>query len=174
MNKGPLQTFNGVCLAFDVGLASIGTALFIKRKLVLSWLQESNPTKARGPDAWKHAARTYQDYGLCPDSIVIETMKIYKPQDIRKVIDARDILELQGIAGALANQWPDSIAYGVEPGGWKGQIKKQTMTNLIRATVKAYDWDSKIVLPSANELAHNVYDAVGLGIWAHGLPFRAR
>ena len=55
----------------------------------------------------------------------------------------------------------------VTPAQWKGQTPKKVTEQRAR---KALTWDELVAveLPSARSLHHNVWDAVGIGLWRWG------
>ena len=161
-------------LACDVGIRGIGCAYFVGDELLRAWY-EPEPTAERGPAKWCRVAATLNylrdDPSLSPDVLVIETMKVYAGrQGFGK--DPDDLLELQGIAGALAFGFRGGRVVGVLARDWKGQVPKQVMTERIRTWITRRGWLDRLAVPKPARLVHNAIDAAGLGMVYLGLEGR--
>lgn len=170
--------------AVDPGVRHCGVALFKEGELsdiglVRSKLESDHH---RGPELWY---LTGEDVALWlfgrADSLrevhlVLEVMQVYGgPQRI----DPNDLLELNGIQGAVAGHvLPDRIT-GYLPRQWKGTVPKNVFTRRILSKLSAKErWkvgiteaDTKIGYKHSEipqSLFHNTVDAIGLGLKALG------
>lgn len=98
--------------------------------------------------------------------VVIEMPRVYPVS--RQKGDPNDLLQLARVVGRLQEHY---LAQGktvelVEPRTWKGTLAKGAMTERIKGRLHAHEMDC-VALP-AKHLAHNVWDAVGIGLHALG------
>lgn len=151
-------------IAIDPGLNQSGLALFKRGKLQFACLTPlvngKNPIRAV-----PYIREELRKYAPRSDRIVIiEKPRVYQT-GLQKG-DQRDIVNLALAVGAIGQllrpKWLDSLIF-VEPHEWKGQVPKEIMQKRIDKTLTAEEL-SKIVWPSKS-LRHNVYDAIGLGLW---------
>jgi len=137
-----------------------------------------NPTKTGGgPEAWRSmAAELYAHvkarHGLV-GQLVLEGQQIYQVGHRAGKIgaDPNDLLELAGVCGALCVVFEVAEASRVMPRQWKGTTDK-TICQL-RVTKRLSDLESVAIswpgrAGKDSALAHNVYDAIGIGLWAVG------
>lgn len=105
--------------------------------------------------------------GAVLDTVVIEKPRVYDGQHQKG--DQRDIVDLAILVGALTQALAPSakVVLHVEPSGWKGQTPKAVTEARARAAL-AEDELAAVELPSAKSLHHNVWDAVGIGLWRLG------
>lgn len=103
-----------------------------------------------------------------PDLVVIERPRINAATHGSKA-DPDDLIKLAILCGAIAQAFQQRAmtVLFIEPAAWKGQLPKEVTT--ARAVARLSDAEmSRVVLPSAAGLQHNVWDAVGIGLWAVG------
>ncbi len=176
-----------ITLAVDPGLRGCGVALFMPYlyagvdgdpKLARA-AYVPNPFKmGKGPDSWLAMARAVQKWLPIPatdiDSLVIEGQHIYGATKMGASAgaDPNDLLELAGVAGCLYAILDPKVRQRVEPREWKGQISKVICQLRVNKRLSPEE-AARIVLPPTrgdrpSELAHNVYDAIGIGLWAVG------
>lgn len=79
--------------------------------------------------------------------------------------DPNDLIFLAFNAGRVVGNALN--VFTVLPRKWKGNIKKEVMTERIKRALPE-DRHSSVILPARKSLAHNVWDAVGLFLWATG------
>jgi len=100
-----------------------------------------------------------------PDVVVIERPEIYP----RMKVPPGDIVALALNAGWLDGQIAALETVWVTPKHWKGQVPKHIMYKRIMAALSDAEltaltsWLAR--LPKGS--AHNVVDAVGIGLWYH-------
>lgn len=173
-------------LSIDAGLDGLGAALFEDRELLQAWYSPGEPRGRdalgqlkRGPAVWRGLARSLawlnDDARTKPDRVVIETMKVYAGRNGYGK-DPSDVLELQGVCGALSVTFEHAGIVGVLARDWKGQVKKPIMLARIEGWISKRGWSERVIVPSAAKLVHNAIDATGLGMVALGLEgsFKAR
>jgi hypothetical protein len=165
------NTSRSLVLALDPGLQCTGAAIF--RYGLLSQV---------------HACRAYEqaDLALSAKKIAAEVNALFAPNErisglvielpkiyIGKVCaDPRDIRDLAVLVGTMlghigANSSPETFL--VEPRTWKGTIKKAIHHARIKAQLK--ENERAIALAAEDRFgarAHNVLDAVGLGLYILG------
>lgn len=83
--------------------------------------------------------------------------------------DPNDLIDLAALCGTIAGALQTAgsrVAY-VRPREWKGQTPKDCTEERARARLQPSEM-ARVLLPKAESLQHNVWDAVGIGLWATG------
>lgn len=119
-----------------------------------------NPERtARGPKTWLSMAEAVRAWcPETPDVVVVETMMVYPGP--RRGVDPADLLELQGVAGAVCALWPKASHFGFLAKTWKGSVPQAVFANRVYGKLSVQDrlrYD-----PCAPSLRHNIDHAVGL------------
>jgi hypothetical protein len=96
-----------------------------------------------------------------PDVLVVEKPKIYpgRAQKGRQ----RDLIDLAITVGRLEEQVLGAKIVRYEPYQWKGQVPKDETKRRVRAVLAPLELLS-VALPKKKSLAHNVWDAIGIGL----------
>lgn len=142
-------------LTIDPGKHFHGCALWEDTELAGAWYCES--------DAFLDELVRHIDV-LWINQVVVERMQIYPQTGVAK---ANDLLEVENSAGRAIGCIKALTAAEVTrvyASKWKGQVPKQIMTDRIIAKLPA-DEAGRIELPTAKSKHHNVWDAVGIGLW---------
>lgn len=160
-------------LAVDPGLTCTGWSRWALRRGSAPYLLCAGyvpPVKARGPAGWLEVASFLLERvaGWGVDILVVETMQLYARGKGGPGV-ADDLLELQGIAGAVAATFRNADVYGVLPAEWKGQVPKAVTLARVEALLERHGGDWGGVDWPAPSLRHNVADAVGIGAHAFGV-----
>lgn len=170
-------------LAIDPGLRHCGYAVFYGGRLVAAGLVRSPDHDNRGPVAWLAMATAVVDEldrQKLPmesgDELVLEGQQVYQTGKLagKMGADANDLLELSGVCGALAALYAGLTVQDfrrVMPAQWKGTTDKaicqlRVSKRLSDSEAMAISWPGKAGKDSS--LAHNVYDAIAIGLWAVG------
>ena len=160
----PIESLQSI----DIGLHGVASAYFQNGVLLGAWY-DLNRGRHRGPEAWATIAS-----GVLvpspPKVLTLETMQVYDTRSASGV-NPDDLLQLQGVAGALAFRFQSLGAQvaGVLPAQWKQQVPKKVMNERVRGWCQYLGWlDGRIMLPG-KERANDVWDAVGIGIVYQGL-----
>lgn len=145
----------------DTGLRRCGVAFFENRRLV--WVQLVSATK--GDDAVYEMARGVMGaVPSCPDRTYIEVPQQYPSSPVPRA----SLEQLTLVAGALTQvfQGRGSKVERIYPRHWKGQVPKKVMLRRIRAHLNEGERALVEGLSLPVSSAHNVWDAVGVGLWA--------
>lgn len=164
-------------LAIDPGLRHCGYAVFNGGQLVAAGLVRNSNKSDRGPAAWLDMAAavrvTAQSLPQMVGQLVLEGQQIYQVSKLagKMGADANDLLELSGVCGALAASFDAVEVRRVMPSEWKGTTDKticqlRVSKRLSDSEAMAICWPGKTGKDSS--LAHNVYDAIAIGLWAVG------
>lgn len=154
-------------LAIDPGVSlkgGTGYALFEHGALLHVGL--ATPSAARLEDRIAEISHEIQRdcarYGERSE-VVIEKMKVYS--FAKQKGSQGDIIDLAHLGGALLHLARTAVL--VEPAGWKGQVPKDVVQGLVEARLT--ETENEVLLlglePVARSRRHNVYDAVGIGLW---------
>lgn len=98
---------------------------------------------------------------------VIEAPKIY-PERLQKG-DPQDIIDLAKVVGAFHFAYDNcpgtNRVHDVQPYVWKGSIDKKVTERRVKKRLTERELEC-VELPSADSLDHNVWDAIGIGLYA--------
>lgn len=148
-------------ISVDPGVKVAGVAAFDDGELAWACLVQGEHPFRTAAAAWDAiGARVPRSIGL---RLVVEKMQVYKGLKV----DNNDLIEVALMAGAigmLAFQVSQHVET-VRPAAWKGQVPKTIMVNRIRERLSA-DETARVELPKARSLHHNVWDAIGLGLFS--------
>lgn len=151
-------------ISIDPGLRGCGVALWEGGVLVRAFYAANPDKKSRGAVAWVSMAREVKRLlGLTrAKQLVIEQMQAYTGGKI----DRNDILEVNGVVGAIAGALELANYYSCYPKTWNGGRKKEVTAANTKQAKESQVPRGRIELPSKS-LEHNVYDAIGIGLWWH-------
>ena len=139
-----------VLVAIDPGKHASGIAEFDGGILTYAWLGNS--------------------VSLNADEFVVEIPQVYRT-GLRKG-DPNDLIDLAFAAGMMIGQADphDSIdTTKVRPSVWKGQAKKDVIRRRIEKRLQASEMQVMAAVDRVTGAkAHNVWDAVGIGMWRLG------
>jgi hypothetical protein len=143
-------------VAIDPGVRHLGVAVFDNGRLVRARLVEiENLTEIT--------------YAICRE-VVIEKPQVYpkSPGDPNDLIDLAIVVgRIAGhfeVAQPLSRSQPPRFSF-YKPSQWKGQTPKPIHHARIRAELERQGTLSCVEIPRAKSLAHNIWDAVGLGLF---------
>lgn len=153
----------------DPGLRACGVAVF--RAGVLTWAAAvRGPTEGRGPELWREHGRRVSDAlhrrGIFAERgvLLVETMKVYTGE--RGKADPDDLLELQGVASAVASVapgwWP---VEGVLTRDWNGQVPAAIRRTRTQEWVREQGWLDRVDLETTARFQQDVWSAIGIGRW---------
>ena len=156
-------------LAIDPGLRHCGMALFREKLLIDAALvritadaygtSEAARLMALQVGRWKQRAA----YSL---ELVIELPKVYPTG--RQQGDQNDLIKLAALAGAIVGSCDWQSSRFIEPRTWKGTINADEMTGRIQGRLSDFERTRVDLESSPKSLHHNIWDAVGIGLWACG------
>lgn len=149
-------------LSVDPGLQHCGVALWSSEgKLIAAWLARgngktrgANEARARGM-RWRSIVRAVGEAKL--EWLVIEVPQVYKMSPG----DPNDLIDIAGVAGGLVCMF-DAPTHTYLPHQWKGDAPKKAIQAWCKKTLSRGEWSRIEAKPKG--LAHNVYDAVGIGL----------
>jgi len=151
-------------LSIDPGVRCAGVAYWTNDgRLSRAWLAVGSPTAS---PAWLSLSMLlYDDVGDVAE-VVIERPQIYARS--RSKGDPNDLISVALAAGLIVGEMlvdeGDTQVFEYLPAQWKGQAPKTVITERTKRALASAEL-SRVVLPSAASLAHNVWDAVGLGLY---------
>lgn len=95
--------------------------------------------------------------------VVVERPQVY-PRSRTKG-DPNDLITLALVAGMVAGKLDPAAVVEVKPREWKGQVPKDAMIERIKRTLPLEEYRVVAQVLCPPRLKHNVWDAVGLGLW---------
>lgn len=159
-------------LAVDPGVIRAGAAFFCNGTLVDAWLTTAVCWKWTARDIiatlWERHYSIYGDDGrrVWPDlKIVVEIPQIYVgARQKGRQKDLVDVALMAGmLLGAAASMTDDFVV--VRPAEWKGQLPKEVIEARVKERLSCTE-QLRIRLPKKKSLQSNVWDAIGIGMWA--------
>lgn len=150
-------------IAIDPGRTT-GWAIFVDGGLRRAGTRDSkDPNYFREDTPWDHMPLG----GLLTlDCVLVEVPRWY-PRDHK---DVNDLIDLAVLVGEL-KRFYESQDFKVElvwPRTWKGNVKKEIMTERILSRLKPDELALVPLRPRAKTPDHNTVDAIGLGLWKLG------
>ncbi|WP_375757961.1 hypothetical protein [Corallococcus exercitus] len=160
-------------VSIDPGLRHCGVALFDmpSASLLCAGLPK-NPEPAHGVlslASWASMAgavqawlrpRVHED----PFQLVIELPRVYAAAHQRG--DQNDLIQLAGVVGTLGGALaPVTERRSVFPREWKGTLDADAFIERIKQRLASAE-HLRVELPAAQDLHHNVWDAIGIGLHA--------
>jgi len=177
-----------ILLAVDPGLNGCGAALLHGDELAMAAYTKSTASKTDdlGARVQRMAASVHLSvlrhrYGGEISTVLVEWPRFYPG----KHVSGHALLSLAGVAGAIFGTFLGVERRTVEPPEWKGNLEPEAMIARIRGRLTPEE-RGVVVLPAGSCavcsrpeppfvdcekpscLAHNVFDAVGIGLWAVG------
>jgi hypothetical protein len=142
-------------VAIDPGVLNLGWALFEHGRLSRCGLsQASSPVEHAG-----NIAALYR-----PDVVVLEKMTV------RDIPNALDLLNVTETGAFVAGSLLPAFLYSATPSRWKGNVPK--LIHHARLARVLTEGEHAVafadVEPIRASLQHNVWDAIGLGLWGLG------
>lgn len=158
-------------LAVDPGLRGCGVAYFSREAFYptprLRWARYvRNPVRTGdGMDAIRAVAHEVGQQGPRShvDLLAVEFPQVYA--GAKAIGDPRDLLTLAAIDGAITIQCGREVLRYF-PREWKGQVDPDVLIERVKDRLDPAEL-ARVELPAAH-LAHNVWDAVGIGLKAAG------
>lgn len=167
-------------LAVDPGIRGSGAALFVGGSLV--WCDYvKNPCRS-GCGAAEAASMASWIVGACQGrngmiaEVAVEWPRVYV-RELRagSKKDPNDLLALCGVTTAVAALLAPARATSYAPSDWKGQMDKAASHFRINARLTPRERDVMAKMEeAAGALAHNAWDAAGIGMHHLGRTARHR
>lgn len=145
-------------ISIDPGIRHCGIAVWQDYKLINAQLIKGS--KAKIPQCFQDMVKSLEPHLKKLDLLIIEYPKIYSQRRLQKG-DPKDLLNLAALCGAISSKFKN-VTY-LEPKIWKGQTKKHVTEYRVKKHLSKEELNN-IKLP-CKYLQHNVYDAVGIGLW---------
>lgn len=148
-------------LCIDPGLRGVGIAHFNNKGELQSAAYVHSPKReGRGYLAQNAAAdAAWKWWGFTPPELtLIEHPRVYPGMPD---VDLNDLLDVAGVGASCALLFGNPRT--VFPSEWKGNVKKDVMTERIRGKLDPLEFGR--IEGGPKHLMHNALDAVGIGLW---------
>jgi hypothetical protein len=150
-------------VSIDPGSTAAGVAVWKKNTLRTAFLARGKTWEATALDI----IDTLNEKLLWPTSVVIEVPQVYMPK-YTKGDPNRSLTPLFLQAGALLGAFGLRVKHQtVLPKEWKKQTPKPIMTARVKERLSEQEL-GRVVLPRAKSLHHNIWDGIGIGLFATG------
>jgi hypothetical protein len=150
-------------IAIDPGACAAGVAVYRS-----STLKHVAVVQGR---CWHHTACQvvqwcHQDASAIPSVVVVERPQVYVQRHLKG--DPNDLITVALMAGATVMGLRTSATEIIEylPRTWKGQVPKDIMQRRIKT--RMFPSELAIVPDIGRGITHNLYDAVGIGMYYLG------
>lgn len=156
---------NSKIVSVDPGLAKVALAIWNRNTFELEracLVQHSHEVGTERVQKWRDMAYwvNVEVGDLGEVDLVMEVPQIYGGP---RAEDPNDLLDLAGVLGAIASSFAIAeVQWSPLPREWKGQLPKEITQKRVDAKLSPME-KAKIQWP-IKSLAHNVYDAIHLGI----------
>lgn len=152
-------------LAIDPGIRVTGWALFHNADGLVKAGLAKNPREGHGAEACRAMARAInEDVNDGYMRVVFEWPRVYTAAKSKG--DPNDLLPLVGVGMAMSAYLGEScIMYSVHPHEWKGQLPKDACH--ARILLRLTPSEAMVAAGAqrvAKSKAHNVLDAIGIGL----------
>ncbi len=148
-------------LSIDPGLSHCGVALWTDEGyLVRAWLARSPTRKTEGQGARIRGVVRAIGSGNVR-RIAIEVPQVYRMSPG----DPNDLIALASVVGAITHSFDAPVSMYL-PAAWKKQAKKEVVKRWIEKALSPEELARIEMKPKS--LAHNVFDAVGIGLHHFG------
>lgn len=164
----PTSRSSGWLLSIDPGLRCVGAALWKDGVLVHAGAVRGPPSPARGPSVWAelagnvHADCTSEFVDMESGHLVVETMRYAHAS---KKGSAEDLLEVQGVAGAIIGRFVGWEAHEAPAHEWKGQVPRDVMAARTEAWLREQGWHARLTPSSRATETNDALHAVAIGRW---------
>jgi hypothetical protein len=157
-------------VSIDPGLPACGVAVYDEAGALMRAALVRNVAESEAdlPRRWQKMALSVTEWiGKRPlaTELVVEMPQIYKTA--QQEGDQNDLVALAGVTSALCTLVFASTARIVYPRQWKGTLEKAAMVERIKGRLSPEE-HSRVHLPTAASLQHNVWDGIGIGLHAFG------
>lgn len=155
-------------LALDPGIRGCGVAFFQDGELQTGMYVPNPAARGNGPEEVRQMVAAVKYYLLprCTlglDELVIEWPQVYSTSRGK---DPNDLLPLVGIGCGLACVFPRAYAVRYLPREWKSTMAKGAAFE--KRVLDRLGTDERQFISGPRSLLHNVYDAIGLGLFHLG------
>lgn len=151
-------------IAIDPGLRNCGVAIGENGQLIACALVSNPDKKSRNAAAWSAMALAVKAWAdnHGPFAVAVsETPMQYLPGHLKgKRVDPDDLLQLQGVVGALSMAFPGLKT--IQPYQWKRQLPKDVCFTRIKSRLSPEESAHLSDCKCAPSLLHNVGDAIGI------------
>lgn len=154
-----------ILVAIDPALRTSGVAIFDNGILVSAYYVVNPAKGARDAHAWAQGGQAIYN-SLRPwiiDELVIEVMQAYPGG---RGGNPNDLLQVSGVAGAVASLLGNIPKYSVLPRIWKKQLPKNVCHERLRKVLSKEE--ILAITPGTQKLQENTWDAIGIGLWRLG------
>lgn len=138
----------------------MGLALWSEEnKLIRAWLARSTTTpKDNIGERWRSVIKAVGTGNV--ETLIIEYPQIYRMSRG----DNNDLLNLATVIGGIIQSFTEANVIRLLPHQWKGNEKKETLTLKIQTKLSLEEL-TRVEIPRAKSLAHNMWDAIGIGLY---------
>jgi len=147
--------------SIDPGVNTVGVAVWDGAELSRAFLVRTEHEQAWWSVVWQTVV-ALRCYPISDSVLVIEKPQIYVRS--RSKGDPNDLIDLALVGGAIAGATRPAEVVLYRPAEWKGQVPKPVMIERIKRSLSESERE-RVEIPKVRSLEHNVWDAVGIGLF---------
>lgn len=150
-------------ISVDPGTHSAGVACWDDDELTSAWLSVAEDWRMTAFQVFSDLKECFPIELIKTANLILEIPQVYTQNKLKG--DPNDLVDVASMASCLAGAFgPEARVMRYWPADWKGQVPKVIMTNRIKEKLSK-DERARVELPSAKGLQHNVWDAIGIGLY---------
>ncbi len=151
-------------ISIDPGVKTAGVACWEDDELISAWLSKGETWDRTAFNVLCCLEDHFPKEIILSAHAVIERPQVYREEFLKG--DPNDLITLALMVGATAGYLINepTLYY---PREWKGQVPKDTMIERIKGKLSEEEY-RRVDLPRAKSLHHNIWDAVGIGLYQLG------
>lgn len=147
-------------VSVDPGVKAAGVAVFEDKELTAAWLERGKGWLETAQGIYASIETRYPTEVVLRTEWIVEIPQVYTQDKLKG--DPNDLIQLALVAGGLG-----TLVGGIKtylPRQWKGQTPKKTSNARTQEKLSREEM-SRVELPRAKSLHHNVWDAIGIGLY---------
>lgn len=144
----------------DPGVKAAGVAVFDLDTKALAGAALARGKKS--DETVRAALHFVMEFEVFPSEIRVEVPQVY----VKGKGDPNDLIDITYVAGQFSGAFisaDDIVISCVRPRAWKGQVNPDAMIERIKGRLSPEEM-MRVEIPRAKSLAHNIFDAVGIGL----------
>ena len=152
-------------ISVDPGKKEAGIAVWEDGELACAFLARGEDWDLTAFQAYATLLQRFPEQVIHGCELIIERPQIYQQKHLKG--DPNDLVLLAYMAGAFAGYIGSFKPVLYYPREWKKQVPKKIMVERIKSKLSK-DEHRRVELPRAKSLHHNIWDAIGVGLFRVG------
>jgi hypothetical protein len=154
-----------ILVSIDPGIHIAGLAIWQDAELIGAHLVRTEKDAGGWVKTSELVEEAIRELYVPIDVIVIEKPQVYTQRKLKG--DPNDLIDLACATGAIARGLMarnHAELFVIKPHRWKGQTPKNISVKRSEAALEPQE-KARVELPKARRLSHNIWDAIGIGLY---------